>query len=100
MMASIANEYSMTRTGSSKPSWTTIGRLPWLIQPARPEFGRAIICRSHRNSRWVQEAVNELKLRSTILDGEIVALDEEGILGFQLLQEWQKRLWANYSQPV
>ena len=48
----------------------------------------------------VQEAVNELRLHSTILDGEIVALDEEGILGFQLLQERQKRLWANYSQPV
>jgi ATP-dependent DNA ligase len=27
----------------------------------------------------VGEAVNQLKLRSTILDGEIVALDEEGI---------------------
>jgi bifunctional non-homologous end joining protein LigD len=32
-----------------------------------------------------------LKLRSTILDGEIVALDEEGIPRFQLLQKWQKR---------
>src|ERR1700732_365693 len=55
----------------------------------------------------IQEAVEELKLRSTILDGEIVALDEEGIPRFQLLQKWQKRptapvgyvlfdlLWAN-----
>jgi bifunctional non-homologous end joining protein LigD len=32
-----------------------------------------------------------LKLRSTILDGEIVALDPEGIPRFQLLQQWQKR---------
>jgi hypothetical protein len=39
----------------------------------------------------VQEAVNKLKLRSTILDGEIVALDAEGIPRFQLLQRWQKR---------
>ena len=39
----------------------------------------------------VQEAVNKLKLRSTILDGEIVALDEAGIPRFQLLQQWQKR---------
>jgi hypothetical protein len=39
----------------------------------------------------VQEAVNKLRLRSTILDGEIVALDAEGIPRFQLLQRWQKR---------
>jgi bifunctional non-homologous end joining protein LigD len=32
-----------------------------------------------------------LKLRSTILDGEIVALDDQGIPRFQLLQQWQKR---------
>lgn len=39
----------------------------------------------------VLEAVNRLKLRSTILDGEIVALDSEGLPRFQLLQKWQKR---------
>ena len=39
----------------------------------------------------VLDAVNLLKLRSTILDGEIVALDSEGIPRFQLLQQWQKR---------
>ncbi|HEY4780708.1 MAG TPA: non-homologous end-joining DNA ligase, partial [Chthoniobacterales bacterium] len=33
----------------------------------------------------------ELNLRSTIFDGEIVALDQEGIPRFQLLQKWQKR---------
>jgi len=38
-----------------------------------------------------RDAVEELNLRSTILDGEIVALDEEGIPRFQLLQKWQKR---------
>jgi bifunctional non-homologous end joining protein LigD len=38
----------------------------------------------------VREAVDELNLRSTILDGEIVALDEKGIPRFQLLQKWQK----------
>jgi bifunctional non-homologous end joining protein LigD len=36
-------------------------------------------------------AVNQLGLCSTILDGEIVALDAEGIPRFQLLQQWQKR---------
>jgi bifunctional non-homologous end joining protein LigD len=39
----------------------------------------------------VLDAVNQLKLRSTILDGEIVALDSAGIPRFQLLQQWQKR---------
>ncbi len=37
------------------------------------------------------DAVDQLKLRSTILDGEIVALDGEGVPRFQLLQQWQKR---------
>ena len=35
----------------------------------------------------VIDAVDQLTLRSTILDGEIVALDEEGIPRFQLLQQ-------------
>ena len=39
----------------------------------------------------VLDAVDRLKLRSTILDGEIVALDEKGVPRFQLLQQWQKR---------
>jgi bifunctional non-homologous end joining protein LigD len=39
---------------------------------------------------WIFET-EEMSLRSTILDGEIVALDEEGIPRFQLLQKWQKR---------
>jgi len=34
---------------------------------------------------------NQLGLRSTILDGEIVALDKDGVPRFQLLQRWQKR---------
>jgi bifunctional non-homologous end joining protein LigD len=36
----------------------------------------------------VLNAINQLKLRSTILGGEIVALDEEGKPRFQLLQQW------------
>jgi bifunctional non-homologous end joining protein LigD len=39
----------------------------------------------------VADAVNQLNLRSTILDGEIVTLDKDGIPRFQLLQRWQKR---------
>jgi bifunctional non-homologous end joining protein LigD len=42
----------------------------------------------------VRDAVDQLKLRSTILDGEIVALDPEGVPRFQLLQQWRKRLAA------
>ncbi|MBV8731498.1 MAG: hypothetical protein JO336_16950 [Acidobacteriia bacterium] len=32
-----------------------------------------------------------MKLRSTILDGEIIAVDENGIPRFQLLQRFQKQ---------
>src|SRR4029077_10195721 len=38
----------------------------------------------------IRDAVEELKLRSTMFDGEIVTLDKEGIPRFQLLQKWQK----------
>jgi bifunctional non-homologous end joining protein LigD len=39
----------------------------------------------------VLDAAEQLNLRSTILDGEIVALDKDGVPRFQLLQQWQKR---------
>jgi bifunctional non-homologous end joining protein LigD len=39
----------------------------------------------------VATAVSKLKLRSTILDGEVVAVDEDGIPRFQLLQRFQKQ---------
>src|SRR5580693_6198289 len=39
----------------------------------------------------VATAVSKRKLRSTILDGEVVAVDENGIPRFQLLQRFQKQ---------
>jgi bifunctional non-homologous end joining protein LigD len=43
----------------------------------------------------VATAVSKLKLRSTILDGEVVAVDANGIPRFQLLQRFQKHYCAN-----
>ena len=39
----------------------------------------------------IANAVAMLKLRSTVLDGEVVASDENGIPRFQLLQTFQKQ---------
>jgi bifunctional non-homologous end joining protein LigD len=42
----------------------------------------------------IAKAVSSLKLRSTVLDGEVVAVDENGVPRFQLLQRFQKQLTA------
>jgi len=39
----------------------------------------------------IANAVSKLKQRSTVLDGEVVAVDENGIPRFQLLQRFQKQ---------
>jgi bifunctional non-homologous end joining protein LigD len=39
----------------------------------------------------VAKALSKLKLRSTILDGEVVAVDKNGVPRFQLLQRFQKQ---------
>jgi bifunctional non-homologous end joining protein LigD len=39
----------------------------------------------------ISQSVARLQLRSTVLDGEIIAVDENGIPRFQLLQRFQKQ---------
>src|ERR1700747_899329 len=39
----------------------------------------------------IASGISKLKLRSTILDGEVVAVDENGIPRFKLLQKFQKQ---------
>ena len=39
----------------------------------------------------IATAVSKLKLKSTVLDGEVVVVDENGIPRFQLLQRFQKQ---------
>jgi bifunctional non-homologous end joining protein LigD len=77
----------------------------WIFEPKVDGYRAIAVIDATRNVRiWsrnhlpleqkfptVVEAVNRLNLRSTILDGEIVALDSQGIPRFQLLQKWQKR---------
>jgi bifunctional non-homologous end joining protein LigD len=77
----------------------------WIFEPKLDGY-RAIAAIDSNGKAWIWsrnhlplepkfptigEAVVRLNLRSTVLDGEIVALDGEGIPRFQLLQRWQKR---------
>jgi bifunctional non-homologous end joining protein LigD len=79
--------------------------LDWIFEPKLDGY-RAITVIDSTDKVWlwsrnhlplepefptIQGAVNNLKLRSAILDGEIVALDKDGVPRFQLLQQWQKR---------
>jgi hypothetical protein len=85
----------MIQIGFSKPSWTGIEQLRSSIPAAKLGSGHAINYRSNQSSRQLRLRSIHLKLRSTILDGEIVALDKDGIPRFQLLQQWQKRPTAD-----
>jgi bifunctional non-homologous end joining protein LigD len=77
----------------------------WIFETKRDGYRAIAVIDSTGNARlWsrnrlplepkfptIGDALRQLKLRSTILDGEIVALDKDGIPRFQLLQQWQKR---------
>jgi bifunctional non-homologous end joining protein LigD len=77
----------------------------WIFETKLDGYRAIVVIDSSRQARlWsrnrlpleskfptIQDAVNQLKLRSTILDGEIVALDKDGVPRFQLLQQWQQR---------
>jgi len=52
----------------------------------------------------VVEAVNHLKVRSCLIDGEVVCCDEKGVAAFQLLRhrrnELKTILYALYRVPL
>jgi len=55
-----------------------------------PEPALSPFCPRRSNLQTTRASFSR-RLRSTILDGEIVALDRDGVPRFQLLQQWQKR---------
>ncbi len=61
------------------------------LRQSRPTLELACLEELEPKFPTIHDAINQLKLRSTILDGEIVALDKDGVPRFQLLQRWQKR---------
>ena len=69
-----------------------IGVLLCSMRPVSPTSGLETVYPSKRSSlRLLTKALSNLKLRSTILDGEVVAVDEKGIPRFHLLQRFQKQ---------
>jgi hypothetical protein len=74
------------------------GRSEKQLIAGEPEYLQAPRSRNQRGrvrgvASWPThgDAVSQLNLRSTILDGEIVTLDKDGLPRFQLLQNWQKK---------
>ena len=60
-------------------SWRVVTRSASGLSPAGATTGRSA-------TRWWAEAVNHLKVRSCLIDGEIVCCDERGLATFQLLR--------------
>src|SRR2546430_12085848 len=91
MMASVVKE------PFDHPGWIFEGKLDGFRAVAVIDSaGKGRLCSRNKlplepKFPMILDAVNQLQLRSTILDGEIVAPDAEGIPRFQLLQQWQKR---------
>ena len=67
------------------------GRSRSLTPPAKPHLWSRNGLPLEEKFPAIAQAVSKLKLRSTILDGEVVAVDENGIPRFQLLQTFQKQ---------
>jgi len=71
-------------------TWHRIGLRPEFLVPAQ-RWRRALLRLGEAWKSCLQFYRIKLKLRSTILDGEVVAVDENGIPRFQLLQRFQKQ---------
>ena len=60
-------------------SWRVVTRSASGLSPGGATTGRSAI-------RWWSEAVNHLKVRSCLIDGEVVCCDAQGVTSFQLLR--------------
>jgi ATP-dependent DNA ligase len=70
---------------------TGTGQSLFSTPPVNLACGPGTACHLEQKFPAVAKSASKLKLRSTILDGEIVAVDEKGIPRFQLLQRFQKQ---------
>jgi bifunctional non-homologous end joining protein LigD len=80
----------------------------WIFETKLDGYRAIAVINSRRSSALVSQSLTtrtdvsegprgdkQAKVRSTILDGEIVALDDWGIPRFQLVQQLQKRPTAS-----
>src|SRR5207253_10195469 len=82
---------SIRQIGYSKSNWTVTEHIMVFDAAGKPHLCSRNGLPLEQKFPAISQSVARLKLRSTILDGEIIAVDENGIPRFQLLQRFQKQ---------